>query len=95
MGPDLDLLVEQGLAAVYRAMPKAIIMAIISAIAVLVFTGSYWKASWISTSVLVLALFTTWRRYLEPLCLFAFVAAAFATCCEPGFLTRLQMLSLR
>ena len=95
MGPDFDLFVAQGLAGTYRAMPKAIIMAAISAIAVVVFTGSFWKATWISSSVMVLSLFTTWRRYLEPLCLLAFVAAAVATCCEPGLLARLETLALR
>jgi hypothetical protein len=70
-------------------MPKATIVA---SIAILILAGSYWKAGWISSSVLVPALFTTWRRYLEPLCLFSFVAV-FATFREPSFL--LRMLGLR
>lgn len=95
MGPEFDLFVRQNLVAFYRRLPKAIIMAIISMIAVVVFTDSYWKATWISTSVLILGSFSTWRRYLEPLCLLAFIAAVFVTCCEPSFLMRLEMLALR
>jgi hypothetical protein len=66
-----------------------------TAIAVAIFTGSYWKATWIGVSVLILSLFTTWRRYLEPLCFFFFVLAVIFTCVEPSTLAKVQSVIAR
>jgi hypothetical protein len=79
----------------HRTVLKAVIMTITTAIAVVIFTESYWKASWIGLSVLILSLFTTWRRYLEPLCLFVFVLAMIFICVEPNTLTKVKSVLLR
>jgi hypothetical protein len=79
----------------YRTVLKAFVMVVMTMIAVVIFTGSYWKATWIGFWVLVLSLFSTWRRYLEPLCFAAFVAAVIFTCVEPDLLTRLELALAR
>ncbi|MGY8661739.1 hypothetical protein Q3C01_05140 [Bradyrhizobium sp. UFLA05-109] len=74
-----------------RTAVKAAIMVCMTAISIVMFTGSFWKAAWISFSVLVLSVFTTWRRYLEPLCFFVFVLAVIFACIEPDTLIKLQL----
>ncbi|WP_027579878.1 hypothetical protein [Bradyrhizobium sp. Ai1a-2] len=76
----------------HRTLLKAPIMSYMTAITVVIFTGSYWKATWISFAVFLLSLFTTWRRYLEPLCFFAFAAAVIAECSSLGTLAKLQLV---
>jgi hypothetical protein len=66
----------------YRTALKAPIITVMAAFAVIVFSGSYLKAIEIGAIVLPASLFMTWKRYLEPLCFFAFVIAAIVTCCD-------------
>lgn len=69
-------------------------MVCMTAISVGIFTGSFWKATWISFMVPVLSLFMTWRRYLEPLCFVVFVLAVIFTCIERETLMKLQLAVL-
>jgi hypothetical protein len=79
----------------FRTALKASIMATVTMMAVVIFTDSYWKATWIGFWVLVLSLFSTWRRYLEPLCFVAFVLAEIFTCVDPAVLTKMQLALVR
>ncbi len=63
-----------------RAILKALVLASISIFVVLVFTGEFWKAVLVSIMTFVMALFSTWRRYLEPIGLMAFVVATIFLC---------------
>src|SRR5215467_12962265 len=76
------------------SLPKAMIIAIISAIAVVQFTGSYGKAAWIGGVAFLLSLYTIWRRFLEPICILLFLGAAIIACNEPGVLAKIQMAAL-
>lgn len=61
-----------------RPMLKAMVIAAVSMFSIAVFTGSPAKAVTVALFVLVLALFSTWRRYLEPICFIIFCAAVLA-----------------
>ncbi|WP_426441718.1 hypothetical protein [Bradyrhizobium genosp. P] len=75
---------------VLRIIPKAVIVAMMTAVSVAIFTGGYWKALWIGTFAFLLSMFTTWRRYLEPISFFIFLAALVVTCTEPATLAKIQ-----
>jgi hypothetical protein len=76
------------------SVPKAIIIAIMSTIAVVQFTGSYGKATWISGVALLLSLYTSWRRFLEPICILMFLGTEIIACIEPDVLAKIQIAAL-
>jgi hypothetical protein len=59
----------------FRTFAKAILISLMMFSAVLVITGSGWKASIISFICLACSFFNTWRRLLEPAAFFLFCAA--------------------
>jgi hypothetical protein len=77
-----------------HVLPKAVIVSAVTAIAIVEFSGSYGKALWVSAIALLMSLYSTWRRFLEPICAIVFVATAVAICTEPGTLAKLQALIL-
>jgi hypothetical protein len=76
------------------SLPKAIIIGIVTASAVVEFTGSYGKASWIGGIAFVMSVYTIWRRYLEPISILLFLGMAIVACIEPGVLTKMQGAAL-
>jgi hypothetical protein len=63
-----------------RTILKAPMIALMSALAVGIFSGAPGKAVIVGMLCLVAAFFTTWRRFLEPLSFWAFVAAVIYWC---------------
>jgi hypothetical protein len=57
-----------------------------------IFSGSIMKGFLIGLICMILALFTTWRRFLEPLSFFLFCVAV-AFWCDPQFLQRISASS--
>jgi chromate transport protein ChrA len=88
---EIDLAFQQSLPSLVRSGLKAVVIASVTAITILIFTGSFWKSTWISTIVMVLALFAGLRRYLEPICVLAFAAAVIVICSPPNFLAGLTL----
>jgi hypothetical protein len=73
---------------------RAVALLVATAVSVLVFTGSSWKASWISITVFLLALSTTWRRYLELLCISTFAVAVVVACVDTDTLEKMKLVFL-
>ncbi|WP_426441704.1 hypothetical protein [Bradyrhizobium genosp. P] len=75
---------------VVRRTPKAAMIAMMTAVSVIIFTDTYWKALWIGAFAFLLSMFTTWRRFVEPISFIVFLAAVVVACIEPSTLDRIQ-----
>jgi hypothetical protein len=85
-GPELDLyemLSGDGL----RTFLKSIAIAGMVWFGIAVFSASIMKGFWIGLACMFLALFTTWRRFLEPLS-FSLFCIAVVFWCDPQALQR-------
>jgi hypothetical protein len=69
----------------FRAFLKAVLIGGMVWFTVKIFSGSISKAAVLCALCFVLALFSTWRRYLEPVAFVGFVAAAICWCDPVGF----------
>ncbi|WP_441228052.1 hypothetical protein AB7813_08855 [Tardiphaga sp. 20_F10_N6_6] len=63
-----------------RTACKAPVIALMSGIAVGIFSGALGKALLVGIVCLVVSLFATWRRFLEPISFWVFVAAIIYWC---------------
>lgn len=61
-----------------RPMLQAMVIAAVSLFSIAVFTGSPAKAVTVALFVLAMAMFSTWRRYLQPISFIVFCAAVLA-----------------
>jgi hypothetical protein len=76
-----------------RAWMKAIVIGLMVGFSVIVFSGSIFKGFLIGALCLLVAGFNTWRRYLEPLTFWIFIAAVIYWC-DQEILHRLRIGAL-
>ncbi|WP_426441711.1 hypothetical protein [Bradyrhizobium genosp. P] len=69
---------------------KAAMIAMMTAVSVLVFAEAYWKALAIGAFAFLLSMFTTWRRFVEPISFVVFLGAVVVACTAPATLAKLQ-----
>lgn len=74
----------------FRSGAKAVLIGVMIFSAVVVFTGSIWKAFVIGLFCIVVSFFNTWRRYLEPIA-FVLFCAGMAFWCFPEMLTGIKL----
>jgi len=77
---------------IFRLAAKACLIALMLSFSVEVLTGNPVRAVVVGLFFLVLALFSTWRRFLEPISLFVFCIAVVCWC-DREFATHVSYLA--